>query len=254
LFVHPDDKEATLAEVKKLSTGADTIAFDNRYRCKDGSYRWLSWRATPFLDQQLIYAVARDVTDRKQAAETLAEQALAERARLAALTAEVGVALLRNVELPEMLHDCVAAVVRHLGAAFARVWTLNPEQNVLELRASAGMYTHLDGPHSRVPVGQLKIGLIAQERKPHLTNQVIGDPRVGDQDWAGREGMVAFAGYPLLIEDRLVGVLAMFARHTLTEATLTALASVADEVALGLERKRIEEELRQTKDVREVNK
>ena len=77
------------------------------------------------------------------------------------------------------------------------------------------MYTHLDGAHGRVPVGKFKIGLIAAERRPHLTNSVAGDPRVGDQEWARREGMVAFAGYPLLVEGRLVGVLSMFARAPL---------------------------------------
>ena len=65
-FIHPDDQEATLAEVAKLATGTDTIAFENRYRCKDGSYRWLLWAATPYLDQQLLYATARDITERKQ--------------------------------------------------------------------------------------------------------------------------------------------------------------------------------------------
>ena len=69
-------------------------------------------------------------------------------------------------------------------AAFARIWTLNEAKDVLELQASAGMYTHLDGPHSRIPVGQFKIGLIARDREPHLTNQVVGDPRVNDQSWA----------------------------------------------------------------------
>jgi len=63
---------------------------------------------------------------------------------------------------------------------------------VLELQASAGLYTHLDGAHSRVPVGTLKIGLIAAERLPLLTNAVPGDPRVSEQEWAKREGMVAF--------------------------------------------------------------
>ncbi len=99
----------------------------------------------------------------------------------------------------------------NLHGAFARIWTLNPLGDVLELQASAGQYTHLDGPHSRVPVGKYKIGLIAQERQPHLTNTVVGDPRVSDQEWAQREGMVAFAGYPLIVEDRLLGVMAMFA-------------------------------------------
>src|SRR5207302_4762210 len=56
-------------------------------------------------------------------------------------------------------------------------------------------------PHSRVPVGKYKIGQIAQERQPHLTNAVVGDPRVGDQEWAKREGMAAFAGYPLVVDE-----------------------------------------------------
>jgi PAS domain S-box-containing protein len=125
---------------------------------------------------------------------------------------------------------------------------LNPQDDVLELRASAGQYTHLDGPHSRVPVGKYKIGLIAQERKPHLTNAVVGDPRVGDQEWARREGMVAFAGYPLVVDDRLVGVMAMFARQPLSETTLEAMASVADEIAVGIERKAGEERLHQQRE------
>ena len=114
---------------------------------------------------------------------------------------------------------------------------------MLLLRASAGMYTHTDGGYRRIPVGQFKIGQIAQERRPHLTNAVIGDPRVPAQDWARREGMIAFAGYPLVVEDRLVGILAMFARHPLSEATLRMMASVADEIALGIDRKRTWERL-----------
>jgi light-regulated signal transduction histidine kinase (bacteriophytochrome) len=86
--------------------------------------------------------------------------------------------------------------------------------------------------------------LIAQERKPHLTNSVIGDPRVNNQEWAKREGMVAFAGYPLIVEDQLVGVMAMFAREPLTEDTLEALGSVANTLAQGIKRKRAEEEVR----------
>ena len=72
----------------------------------------------------------------------------------------------------------------------------------------------------------------------------MGDPSVSDQEWAKREGMAAFAGYPLLVEDRLVGVVAMFARHTLTETTLQALASVSNNIAVGIERKWAEEALR----------
>jgi two-component system cell cycle sensor histidine kinase/response regulator CckA len=70
-FVHPDDREATIAEAAVLGRGGTTISFENRYRCKDGSYRWLQWTATPVVQEKLIYAVARDVTEQKAAAEEL---------------------------------------------------------------------------------------------------------------------------------------------------------------------------------------
>jgi PAS domain S-box-containing protein len=73
-FVHPDDVEATLAEAAKLSADATvTIAFDNRYRCQDGTYRWLSWNAVSEPTTQRLYCVARDVTDRKHAEQALHE-------------------------------------------------------------------------------------------------------------------------------------------------------------------------------------
>lgn len=150
------------------------------------------------------------------------------------LTRDIAFALTQATGLPDCLRRCAEALVRHLDAAFARIWTVNEDEEVLELQASAGMYTHLDGPHSRIPLGQLKIGRIARDREPHLTNQVIGDPRVSDQDWARREGMIAFAGYPLICNDRVAGVMALFSRHELARATLTALDAVAGIIATGI--------------------
>jgi PAS domain S-box-containing protein len=175
-------------------------------------------------------------------------EAQARQARHAALRAEVSTALAAGGSLGEMLRRCVEPLVEHLDAAFARVWTLEDarEQPVLVLQASVGLYTHLDGPHGRVPVGQKKIGLIARERKPHLTNDVLADERISEKGWARREGMVAFAGYPLLMEDRVVGVLALFSRRALAPQTLDELASVAYLLAQGVERKRLEECLAQT--------
>lgn len=154
-------------------------------------------------------------------------------------------ALASGVDLDGTLQRCAGALVDHLDAAFARIWILDEAEQVLELRASAGLYVHRDGPHSRVPVGALKIGLIAAERAPHLTNEVMTDPRISDPAWARRERMVAFAGYPLISGYRLVGVMAMFARSVLTGEALLALASVADFVALGVERNRVDEQLRE---------
>ncbi len=207
---------------------------------KEGTERPIDDSAAPIRDAKggVVGSVLvfRDISEKKRS-----EAALKERVRLLTLNAAVGTALVQSDQLRPMLQRCAEALVDHLHGAFARIWTLNPKGDVLELQASAGMYTHLDGPHSRVPVGSYKIGLIAQERKPHLTNSVVGDPRVSDQEWARREGMIAFAGYPLLVDDRLVGVMALFARQPLSDATVEAMASVANGIALGVERKVAEE-------------
>jgi signal transduction histidine kinase/response regulator RpfG family c-di-GMP phosphodiesterase len=195
-----------------------------------------------------------DITERKVAEEALrvAKEETAERARIAEMGRDVGIALSRGNTLQEILQTCAEALVRHLDVSFARIWTLAPDEDILVLQASAGRYTHLDGPHSRISIGQFKIGLIAEERQPHLTNDVSQDPRISDPEWAQREGMIAFAGYPLLIEDRLTGVLAMFARRVLSPAVLQILRSVAGAIALGIEHKRQEAELRRAKESAEV--
>ena len=195
--------------------------------------------------RRMFTGFLRDISKRKQA-ETALRAAMDERSRISAFREEIGIALSHHEDLRGILHNCAGAVVRHLDAALARIWTLSADGRDLELQASAGMYTHLDGPHSRIPVGLHKIGLIAQEKNPHSTNDAQNDPRVSDQDWARREGIIAFAGYPLVLEDRLVGVMGMFSRKRLTESTLEALSFAAGTIAQGIERKRAEEALRRS--------
>ena len=183
----------------------------------------------------------RDISERKQA-----EELRAAHARQIAVRADVSMAFGKKGSLKTILGECSEAIVRHLDAAFARIWTLDGDGKILELQASAGMYTHLDGPHSRIPMGQFKIGMIAQERKAHLTNDVLNDPRISNRAWAEKEGMVSFAGYPLSVGDRTVGVLAMFSRKPVTPETTETLASGADLIAQGIERKRAQEALQMT--------
>jgi PAS domain S-box-containing protein len=174
------------------------------------------------------------------------DEDLRERMRTAAFAADVGSALVGNDPLPVVLQRCADAMMRHLDPAFARIWTVGAAGDELELRASAGMYTHLDGGHSRVRVGDLKIGRIASRREPHFTNDVQNDPAVSDHEWARREGMVAFAGYPLVVGDALVGVMALFARRALSRTVLDSMSSVANLIALGIERHRVETALKES--------
>jgi PAS domain S-box-containing protein len=247
-LTHPDDVEQDLETFRRMAAG-ETPVYDRetRYVRKDERIRWVSVNATPIRDENgrllRIASVILDITERKQAEERLKRQA-----RQEALRAQVSAALAGGGTLPDILRRCVEPMVTHLSAAFARVWILDEEEDVLELRASAGMYTHTDGFHGRVPVGNFKIGLIAQERQPHLTNDVLDDPRVHDKEWAQREGMVAFAGYPLIVEGRVVGVMALFARQEFAGDTIEALASVADLIAQGIQRKRAEQDLMESRE------
>ncbi len=242
--IHPDDRERVLEVIRRLLSPENGGHYAVDFRTiglEDGVERRVEARGRAFFDRE---GVARrfigtvvDITERKRT-----ERALAERNRLAEFEANVGLVLTELGELPEILRGCCEAMVRHLDAAFARIWTLDESGTMLELASSAGCYTHLDGPHARVPLGRFKIGRIAKTREPHLTNEVQSDPRVGDRDWARREGMVAFAGYPLEIEGRLLGVMALFARRPLSSETLGSMATAAKGVSLGIERKRIEVE------------
>ena len=65
-FVHPDDRKSTAESMDQLARGNTVTHFENRYICKDGSVRWLAWTASPFLEEGLVYAVARDITESKQ--------------------------------------------------------------------------------------------------------------------------------------------------------------------------------------------
>ena len=110
-FVHPDDRDATIAAAARLSQGEELVYFENRYFHKDGTLRWLLWTSTPFPEQRVIYAAARDITERKAAEETLTSYARAlettqreledQAARLAQLVKELELAKHKAEEATE---------------------------------------------------------------------------------------------------------------------------------------------------------
>jgi PAS domain S-box-containing protein len=95
-FVHPEDRERTLEQNRIVRSGGQALGFENRYLCKDGSYRWFRWNAIADMDHELIYSLARDITEARRAEE--------ERERL---IRELQAALLEVRELREILPICM---------------------------------------------------------------------------------------------------------------------------------------------------
>lgn len=209
-------------------------------------HRWYEVRAYPSPEGLGIYY--HDIHDRKQA-----EALLVENSRQIALKADLGLALTQSGTLSSMLQKCAEAIVQHLDAALARIWLLNPTENRLELQVNAGNCTKLDGLPENVAVGKFTLGRIALERQPYLTNNLLDEPDFSALEWASSQGMVAWAGYPLVAENQLVGVMTMFARQLISEDRFNALAAVADEIALVIERKQVEQVLyRERQQLREI--
>jgi PAS domain S-box-containing protein len=191
------------------------------------------------LDARLLERSVRYALERRRAA----AKAAADQARLAEFGANVGLALTRRDSLDAILQGCAAAMVRYFNCALARIWTYEAEEKTFRLHASDGPAREASPAYGpRLP----KLNLLPEaldKGQPLLINDVLADPRLADLDWARREGIVAFAGYPLVLEERLVGLMTVFARQPLREAILEELSSVANGVALCIERKRSEEAL-----------
>jgi PAS domain S-box-containing protein len=169
-------------------------------------------------------------------------------ALLAHLGAAIGAVLTSGDALLQTLQQCAELIAHHLKMESTRLWLLNDEDSKLELQASTGISIGLDLETQSVALDQHRIGLIARERTSHLTNQVSADPYFGAQEWIQQEGLVAFAGYPLIVDDHVLGVLAVFSRRTLANDTHEALDTLANTLAQGIQRKRAEEALRQSEE------
>src|SRR5580692_131165 len=186
--IHPHDVAVVVqANDRQVIEGGVPMQFEESVPSAEGDRHYISAKFLLRDRTGKAYAVcgvATDITQLKRA-----EAMQGRRARQAAMRADIQLAFSDEIEsgLQTVLQRGAEAVVRHLDAACARIWTFNEPENMLELQASAGQYTHLGGEHARIPVGELKIGLIAQERKPHLTNDVQNDDRISDPDWAKRE-------------------------------------------------------------------
>lgn len=237
-LVHPDDLDRCIAaNMTVAQTGVAAPPVEFRLLHRNGQWLWVNIGVSPIKDQSgqvvALQGIIHNIHQQKQL-----EIQLREQIRLSDCRNMIFATLTQELMLQEKLHHCTEVLVDALDAAFVRIWTTSQDGTTLELQASSGLYTHIDGDHARVPIGQFKIGLIAEEKLPHLTNDVLNDPRVGNKTWAEQEGMIAFAGYPLIVGDDVLGVIALFARHPLADVTLEFLQSISHSISLTVHRDR----------------
>lgn len=114
-------------------------------------------------------------------------------------------------------------LVEEFGCVFARLWTVDPDYRALTLVASSGLHTHLNGSFASVPMGAFKVGKIAQHCIPFLSNCLAEETWVKDRDWVIANQIQGFAGLPLRLDQKALGVLAVFSRAPLTSEFLEVL-------------------------------
>jgi PAS domain S-box-containing protein len=177
-FVHPDDRERTLNEAANIAKGLNTLLFQNRYRCRDGSYRWLSWNATPVYEEQVIYCVTRDITERK-----LAELALSQsEERYRSLVSNLPGAVYRCQNNPDW-------TIEFLSEAAAELCGY-PATDFMDSRIRT--YTSIIHPEDRSQVNAI-IQAALEQRQPFDLEYRI-QHRNGDLRWVYERGQGVFDG------------------------------------------------------------
>jgi PAS domain S-box-containing protein len=239
-FVHPDDRDRTTAEAERLDEGEQVISFENRYRCGDGSYRWLLWNATPSVDNKLIFAVARDVTQRKEAERRLS----------------TGYAVTRVLAEAESLEAAAPLILMAICEGLS--WDLGVLWNVDE---SAGVLRCMNVWHppslsfpqfvkaTRESAYQRSVGVpghVWQTSQPMWLAdlpQVENFPRV---PFAIAEGLHASFAFPIRVSEHVAGVIEFSSRQVrkLEPDLMEMFDSIGSQIGQFIERRRAEMELK----------
>lgn len=137
---------------------------------------------------------------------------------------------------PEAIAQRVTdGAIEHFDCTFARIWLVESDRAALRLVASSGLHTRINGSFARVPMGAFKVGKIAQNCVPFLSNQLPEEAWVKDRDWAIANQIRGFAGYPLMSDGVAIGVLAIFSQHSLAAEFLEVLQGLCATVSVALQ-------------------
>ena len=232
-WAHPDDQSL----IGRRSTEGNLLQRPAktqwRRRRKDGSYIWLETQTDIILDAEgrphrLLYA-SRDISERKQA-----EEHIAERARLADFSAAIGQAVTQTRSPEALLQACAEALASHFNTRLARLWIWKKGEGVLRLQADAGYAARGGAEADSLPVSPVAV-------PPEWAAQPASFPsalerlRQSEAPLTAQSGLTA-ATYPLVIENRLLGAVSLFLSEPLSRPALGTLSAAADSIALGLQR------------------
>jgi len=237
-FVHPDDQESTLGKARKLPDGHAVQAFENRYRCKDGSYRWLAWNAIPLIDQQLIYATARDITQQK----------LTDRGRAAQYA--VAWVLAESVALVEAAPKLLQAVCENVDWQLGALWIVDKQAKLLRCVDiwAAPMFNAKEfaaGTRAMTfPSGSGLPGRVWESRKPSWIHDIMLDTNFPRPTFAPSSGLHGAFAFPILLADEVTGVMEFFSREVRPpdEDLLKMMYSLGSQIGQSIGHKHVEEE------------
>jgi len=162
-----------------------------------------------------------------------------EQAGLAALGTDMANILTRPEPLGEILRQCADSLFRHLNVHLVQIWLLDPRDNLLRVSATAGAVSELDsGETGQV---ELESGQYAPaDGRPILINDEMADDRIPCREWVKREETTSYLGYPLLIEERIIGLITVFSHVTITQSVVQQMDAVVSGIALCIDRKQAE--------------
>lgn len=237
-LIHPSDiPKLELIFAQIIENPSLTPSLEIRWLHQQGSWHLYESTFQSFFDDQgknFIVLTSRDLSERQQQ-----QVNLKQRARLSNLAGEIGIALGKSNSLPQILNHCTRAMLEHLEMTFAGIWILNRATRLLELQAFAGEQPPTADFADRVPLGIMMVGFIGQYKVPYISKVTTSTNTILAEDVSKEmEKVVAVAGYPLMVENNLVGVLALCSNEPITEEIRELLGWVVNAIAIGIDRAR----------------